>query len=595
MIKFIRKNYVYICMLFCFLCLTWRSFMGFCWTDESFYVSTCDRFYRGQIPLVDEWFRTQMSSVVMLPFYALFVAVTGSNAGVILYFRILYLLLCTAVAILYYRVLEKEYPRYVGLGAAIFIMCYAHLNNATFSYYMLSTVLLMAALILIYDCRDSARRGVLILAGVLTALSVLCMPAFVIGYVPVMLGAVILLIVKKSKTLRTVIIYTVIGVAIPAVLFAIWLFLHVDIGYLTDVLPKVLVDNEHNESLGYFIRKPHRCLMDVFGMYTYASYILIALSFVSGRFLKKHPFCDIIVFADTVLFAIMAVISFGHTGYVHVAFFLFALPVFFVSEKKNHTLFWMMVIPAGLVSVIYSFTSSDFLYVIALGLSVAVSACLCAVCDYIRAGMGQGIWYQKLATASAAAACVVCLVITVALRFTNVYRDAPIGQLTRIIPTGVAKGLYTTDEHLSQYVDIYEMLDEYCLNTDDIEPVSGNPNGNVMFSKILPWGYAVSRLDCGFPSTWRTTAFTDEQLDLYYETHKTSVPDVIIVLDSRYGSYDASGDVDDDHEPNLDEMGQYWKDYIRDNGFEETVVKCGKVYFRPKNTDSKGEQDDTDK
>lgn len=82
--------------------------MGFCWTDESFYVSTADRFYRGSIPLVGEWFRTQMSSILMIPFYALFIAVAGTNAGVILYFRLLYLLLSTAVAVVYYIVLKKN-------------------------------------------------------------------------------------------------------------------------------------------------------------------------------------------------------------------------------------------------------------------------------------------------------------------------------------------------------------------------------------------------------------------------------------------------------------------------------------------------------
>ena len=34
----------------------------------------------------------------------------------------------------------------------------------------------------------------------------------------------------------------------------------------------------------------------------------------------------------------------------------------------------------------------------------------------------------------------------------------------------------------------------------------------------------------------------------------------------------------DDHDPNLDEMSDYWKDYIRANDMDEIKVKCGKVY-----------------
>lgn len=584
MTKFVKKNYVLICLAVCFLCLLWRAFKGFCWTDESFYVSTADRFYRGVIPLVGEWFRTQMSSIVMVPFYAVYMAVTGSNAGVILYFRILYLILSAAVALVYYRVLGKEYPEPVAGGAALFIMCYAHLNNATFSYYMLSVVLMELALILIYDYKNTKSRIRLVIAGVVLALSVLCMPAFVIGYVPLMAAAVIVYIIKRNETLRDIIIWSLTGTLIPAVIFAVYLFSHVDVDYLLNILPKILVDHEHNETLGYFIRKPNRCLTDVFGKFTYVSYALIAVSFVFQKYLKKPPYNKIVIAVDTVLFAIMANYSLGHTGYIHVAFFMFAVPAFFISEKKNHRLFWLTVIPAGLIALIYCFTSSDFLYVIALGLSVGIPACLCAAYDMLR-GEGDGDKSKNLSGIARKAViivCTACLCITVGLRFTNVYRDAPIVKLTKVIPSGIAKGLYTTDEHLQQYLDVYDVLEKYCADTANTELVSGNPNGNVLFSKILPWGYLGSRLDCGFPSTWRTTAYDDDQLDLYYKINKTSVPDVIIVLDSRYGSYDAAGDVEDDHEPNLDEMSEYWKDYIIDNGFTEEKVKCGKVYRRQK-------------
>ena len=120
------------------------------------------------------------------------------------------------------------------------------------------------------------------------------------------------------------------------------------------------------------------------------------------------------------------------------------------------------------------------------------------------------------------------------------------------------------------------------MDTDGIELISGNPKGNVMFSKILPWGYAVSNLDCGYPTTWRATAYDDKQLDMYYSVNTTSRPDVIIVLNEEYGSYDAAGDVEDDHNPNLDEMNDYWKRYISDNGLTAEDVKCGKVYYKAK-------------
>ena len=72
----------------------------------------------------------------------------------------------------------------------------------------------------------------------------------------------------------------------------------------------------------------------------------------------------IVVIADAVIFVMMSYLSMGHTGYIQVAFFMFAVPVYFVSEKKNRVLFWLMSVPGVLVALIYCFASSDFLLAI---------------------------------------------------------------------------------------------------------------------------------------------------------------------------------------------------------------------------------------
>jgi hypothetical protein len=565
--------------------MVWRAFLGFCWTDESFYISTADRFYKGDIPLVKEWYRTQMSSIIMLPLYHLYMMIAGSNAGIVLYFRLVYLALTLCVSILYYRVLEKEYPKFIAGASGLFILIYAHLNMATFSYYMMSSLFLSIALILVYDHKNSQSRLKLIIAGIMTALAVMSMPAFVVVYVLIMAAVFVMMIVGKNrKELGTITLYTIVGIAIPAVPFVIYLFSHMSLDYLIETLPYVLVDNEHSNTFGYFIRKPHRCMVAVFGTYvTWASYAIIAVSFVFAKFLKKHPIRELFILANCVLFAVMTYVSFGHVGYVSVAFFVFIVPLYFISEKKNRGLFFVMVVPAALVALVYCFASSDFLYIMALGFQIATGAGICIVYNLSVHDDGpENNKLMKAVSALCALACVSMLVITFALRLINVYRDAPVNRLTARIPGGIAKGLYTTEEHLEQYNDVYEMINGYCTDTSGFEIISGNPKGNVLFSKILPWGYTAGNLSCGYPTTWRSTAYNKEQLDLYYDINKNSRPDVIIILDSKYGSYDASGDVEDDHEPNLDEMPDYWWDYIRDNGFDEIRVKCGRVYCRQK-------------
>ena len=362
--RFLAKNYVYIVFAVCTVIMLVRAQFGFCWTDESFYISTADRFYRGDIPLVGEWFRTQMSSVLILPLYAVYMLIAGSNAGVILYFRILYVLFSLIVAIVCYRVLRREYPGSVALSCAVFIMSYSHLSVATFSYYMMSHLFLVLALFLIYDHKNTGSRKELVAAGVMTALAVMSMPALAAGYAAVMFLVIAVALIGKIPVvpegiksriepleLGRIAAFTIIGAAIPAVIFLIYMLPHIDIGYITRTLPYILTDNEHDNTWGYYIRKPHRCMTEVFGIYTWAAYGLCTITFVFQKLLQKSPLREIIVIADTMLFAVMAYLSLGHTGYISVAFFAFFIPLFFISRRKNHMLFILFVIPSFLFAL----------------------------------------------------------------------------------------------------------------------------------------------------------------------------------------------------------------------------------------------------
>lgn len=66
-----------------------RCFYSFCWSDESFYLSLVHRFWIGDRPIIDEWSGTQFYTVILLPIYALYIKVVGSNEGIFLFFRLL--------------------------------------------------------------------------------------------------------------------------------------------------------------------------------------------------------------------------------------------------------------------------------------------------------------------------------------------------------------------------------------------------------------------------------------------------------------------------------------------------------------------------
>lgn len=576
-----------------------RAFKGFCWTDESFYLSTADRFLKGDTFLVTEWYRTQLSSVICLPFYWLYVTIAGSNTGVILYFRMLFLVLSYATAIVGYRTIKKQYPEGVAVITAIFIMFYAHLNITALSYYMMSLEFLLIALFIIYDYAYTRSKKRLIVAGASFALSVMSLPSFAVAYFAVIgLICIILIVVKigilpdkweeviRQAEFVTIALYTMAGIAIPAVIFAIYMFANASIADIIAAVPYIMFDNEHSFTFGFCFRRFFFAVSDVFGKWTYVAYMLMLLSFIECYIVKKKVIKDCIVVIDIVVLIQCIIRAAGHTGYIQTVLCLFCFPLFLLTNKKNWRMFWLFV-PSGLsLAMTYSFSSSDFLYVLAIGHFVAAVGCVAFAYDYVQERMQEAA-EDSLSGLKLIATRIICAVIvvgvvytagvTVYLRMTNVYRDAPVSKLNCKITQGVGKGLYTTKEHLEYYDEARDMIEQYCMSTSE----GNDADDTIMFSKILPWGYMYTDLKCGYPTTWRATAYNAEQLEAYYDMNRNKEPDIIVVLKEYYGSYDACGDVEDDHNPNLDEMNDYWKDYIARNNMVRTEVTCGYVYKMP--------------
>lgn len=103
----------------CGLALFVRSFFSFSWSDESFYLTVVHRFWLGERMIQDEWFKTQLSAPLLLPFYALFYRITGGNEGVYLYFRLLYWGISTGTAFITYFKLKKWNNIWSALGCSL--------------------------------------------------------------------------------------------------------------------------------------------------------------------------------------------------------------------------------------------------------------------------------------------------------------------------------------------------------------------------------------------------------------------------------------------------------------------------------------------
>lgn len=568
----------------CAAALLLRARYSFCWSDEPFYFSTANRFLQGDCIFVHEWFPTQLVSFILLPFQWLYRSAVGSNTGIILYFRFLYVILSYAIAIAVYRIIRKTYGEFIGLVCALFYQFYCHLNIATMSYYTLSVSFFLLSMLLIYNDLISAPASItrdiksaiknnrnLILAGFFFALAVLALPSLAVGYFLAAAAAVLLPVFIKSlrPVLWRIFGWTLVGIIIPAIPVLIFTLCTSGLMGIIDNLEYVLTDEEHITSLTGPIRKFFRAVTDVYTRAVYLSVLIAVYGLAADifRHIKTVSFrdmCDRInkitgrllipaLFADFILFLYFAFRSLGHTGYISTALLLFSVPLFFLTPHRNRSyqLFTLVFIGGMIFSMTYSYSSNGDLYILALGHSIAAVAGICFVADFIRSSE-----FKSTIPATVCMAVIMfALLQTMTLRFVNIYRDAPLTELSYVIKDGPAAGLVTTGRHFNDYTAVLQTIRD------------NETDGTVFFTKLLPWGYLATDMECGAPTTWRTK-FNSGRLDLYYAEHPDKIPNVIFVMSDNIGAYDTCGDVVADPAPNENEFGGILSQIVED-GYEK--------------------------
>lgn len=560
----------YVVLVFSALALLYRSRLGFCWSDETFYFSTCDRFFQGDGVFLHEWFPTQLSSVLLLPLYSMYLTLTGSSDGIIIFFRVCYVCVSFCIALFLYRTFQKEYSPYTALCCSLFYMFYAHLNIATLSYYTMSVSFCLVSMILIYrslktDCVHP--KSVLILAGVFFAGAVVSLPTLTLPYV---FASIVLLAVSfYKKDLRLIFPYTLIGICLLATIYLSYVLSHVTIMDLLNNLPYVLSDEEHTTNMIDPFKKFFLSVSDVFGPVTIISCLSILFTAFYGRKLKDI-YKAILAMIQIPLAAYYIFCSLGHTGYINAVLLLFGLPFYFMTVKRNKPLLFLLYGSGLSLSMVYSYSSNGYLYIMTLGHSLCAIGAFLFLFDFLKEFSSSQIngSLRKTILILCTAITLLSVAQTMTLRMVNIYRDAPLSDLSSKMDAGPAKGLYTTSLHATRYYEVYQALLSYA---------SGE--GNIFITKLLPWGYLVTDMNCGAPTTWRTS-FDSKRLPLYYAAHPERIPDVIFVVNEEYGSYETCGDVEADPIPNKNAIGGFLKTYAEEHDYKIIDVGCGTVYQR---------------
>lgn len=596
-----------------------KSRYSFCWSDETLYSAISRRFYNGDSLFYHDWFPTQLSSILTLPLYSLYVNITGGTDGIILYFRILYVFFEFISSIVVFSIIKRHHGVILGLTAGLLTEWYTHLNIATLSYYNITLLAFLLAMLILYDCymKESEFSEIssgyipykkskisLFIAGFLFAISVLCLPTLSVVYVlAILVGILIMLLAKlfsKTDWLKNlsrkldfiyVFKYTLTGILVPAFIFFVYLISHVKISDFISSIPYVLSDDEHITSKLYPLKKMYLSIDEIYGRISKISYLFICCSFIVFivilicKYTKNNSFKAalrkiilpikwVILFFDIVLFALYFCKSIGCPGYIYTAVLLFSLPIFFITENKNYTLFILTVISGLLLSLTYSYSSTGMLYVLSMGHFIGTIGCAILIYDFCKELLNNTPFIYRAVKVVFTVILLITVIQTSLLRITVVYRDERLNNLTEKITCGPARGLYTSEDHLAMYNDVYDVISTYCMRE------SAKGKNNLLISNLLPFGYLISDMKIAAPTAWRNQ-MSNERLEQYYEMHPDRYPDVILLLNEEYGSYEAFADVEGDKTPNANVTEGYVFDYIYANNFKAIPVPCGTVYMRP--------------
>ena len=513
------------------LILFWRCFYSVNTTDEAYYIGTVYRLWFGDGMLCDEWNPTQqMCSFWLYPFYALFRMILGSNDGMILAFRLLYVVFQLLISGYLYSKLKKF--GYISFFPVFFYLLSTAFNINSLSYNTMANSCLAALLVTLVSMEKSTWKNC-VWAGIFASIVVMANPYAVFAYVlyGVACVAVTLILKKMNKQIPVAIHFqTFLKMSITAaavlVVFLLFTFWHATLERIIKNLPYIIGDQEHVQRWNVKISDYFR----YFKEYYLGCMVIPVVAGIVAVLDKKRVQHGWIYMGVSVIAVVPYMIYHGlisdyvPINLVTVPICILGLVAYIVSEKKLDKVFYIWYVPAMIYPFIVQITSNTGPLAVSAAFVTAGAASVLLAASW---AMEQN---KKIIKNVLHIVIVLQLVIMLFLRITYVWVDAPLSELTTKVERGAAKGLYTTEFVAQYYEEVYDDLDALNMTEDDGLLVVG--------SEPLLYLYADKQVSSY--STWQV--YTNEtRLYRYYEiqTGEGRFPSVVYCVEADESIYDS--------------------------------------------------------
>ncbi len=508
-----------------------RCSTGYMMSDEAFYIATPYRFIQGDRLLYDEWFRTQLSALPLIPLLRGFLSLNGGLDGVILFMRYTYTIVKVVFSLFIYFALER-FHKVGAMAASIVLMLFSGYGLMVLSYNTFATGGLIIAILCLLQSGKSLKSDFLsVIGGIFLALTIIGIPYYLVIYFVYAVAVLAYHIRVKSRgeegllndfmSVRKFIGITA-GAVASLIAFAIYLFGKVNLSQLRSALPHILQDD---------VAHPDRSLWKIIPGYlkrvmlrndgNYATLCLMALTLlllvvvVADRSqARKGVYLTISAVLGLALLATYALHN-GAANYVMFAPNILSIFVFLlVEDERIQRLFYCIWIP-GMMSTVLEYAASNTGF---NGISAASSVATVGSIMMIAIAIDRCETKTSKVTLCGFLTCLVLAVAT--YKYLFVFEDFGIRGYDDKIEYGPAMGLKVTNDMQRHYDNI--MNDTLPYRQDE-----SNKYALYIGDKCL-WLSGSQRV--GAFSTW-TDEIAESQTRLrdYYDVHPDKMPDFVYV------------------------------------------------------------------
>lgn len=526
--------------------------------DEAFYLTVPFRLLNGDSLVQHEWHLTQFSSLFSYLPTMLWLKLTGSADGIVVFSRCVYLLIQTVLTTAIY-IFFRKYELWAVIAAILFFTQSSNVIPQISYHTMLMSFLLLLTLSLIsIHKKDTVNSYVF--AGMCYGLCCICDPNFCFLFVIYLFFCVLWKHRKVFTKIRhqkddtdtqikslsdsgsyncffskKAVICFLSGIMIAATI-AVAFFFATDgtIASLVDNINNLLAFSEYKIQGSHFnnLISKITTAFKTFNSLSFNNSFLLLLLFALLIYDKKrtknlHRLIYLFLsFATAIIFVVGAFQKyFNEIYFFEFPFFIISLVCYIITKNKNKTLFYCMWIPGAIAAVSHFFSSNSLLSSINIILIINNTAGVFFIADLFKEMCSRQNNKSLLTITRSVLYVALCMQLIIHLSFfsLSLFNQKIINKAS----VGPYSGIYMTDNQFSNYTKTTADLDLIKERADENSPI-------YIVSYQSCWMYMYTNLPFAAHTAYYLALPDSELLIAYYKENPDRIPEYIYVDYSDY-------------------------------------------------------------